>query len=175
MKVRDLSRRSLGPLDNLSVIRRYFAAVKSMDGSAVRGRKFNTERIMKLWNPKGQLKIRGKETVGEHSFSGAREISSFYVNRARGVDGQFKTNLSKIDVANAKNGEHVVVSGIRYIVTRQGEGLQAPFTHNFKLEDGKITALDIHVGKPGESKLAPIGELQIEDLGKLSAMAWMVA
>ncbi|MCG7978419.1 MAG: hypothetical protein N0E58_09850 [Candidatus Thiodiazotropha endolucinida] len=175
MDIKELSENSLGPFDNLALIRRYFANVKAMDAKTLEGDGFDVGEIMELWHKDGMLRIRGRDSIGEKTFKGAEEISSFYINRTRGVDGALSSNLSKIDVANAKNSEHVVASGIRYIVTKNGEGLQAPFTHNFILNDGKIESLDIHVGKANKSEIAPLGALQIEDMGRLSAMAWMVA
>ncbi|SFL19027.1 hypothetical protein SAMN04488518_12036 [Pseudovibrio ascidiaceicola] len=175
MDIRELNKTSLTPLSNMSVIEKYFAAVKEMDAHAVKGEKFNTDTIMELWHSGGTLSIHGKESIGEKSYTKHDEIAGFYQNRARGVDGMLATNLSKVNVANAKNDEHIVVSGLRYIINKKGEGLQAPFTHNFRLQDGRISSLDIHVGTPGKTEVAPVGALSIDDLGSLSAMAWMVA
>lgn len=175
MNINDLSDRRLEPFDNLDLIKRYFALIGDMDQAAVAEEKFSVDDVMSLWQKNGVLTIRGKETVGEHEYEGADQIAEFYTRRARGVGGEFKVNLSSIDVANSKNRDHITVSGVRYMVTRDEAGVQAPFTHNFKLADGKIAALDIHVGKPGETELAPIGALRVEDMGRLSAMAWMVA
>lgn len=175
MKAADVARRSLKPFDNLGLVRKYFAAVKEMDRAAVADRPFNTGKIMALWHDDGHLTIGGKPLDGEHSYSGGREISSFYERRANGVNGEIRVNISGIDVANAKNAEHVTASGLRYVVTRGDEGLQVPFTHNFTIRDGRITDLKIHVGVPAKSEIAPVGRLQIEDMGRLAAMAWMVA
>ncbi|SFU16732.1 hypothetical protein SAMN05444141_11311 [Pseudovibrio denitrificans] len=175
MDIRDLSKASLTPLSNMCVIEKYFSAVKKMDALAVKGEKFDTDAIMELWHEDGQLSISGKDAIGEKQFAKQDEIAGFYKNRARGVEGLFSTNLSKVNVANSKNDEHIVVSGMRYIVDQKGQGLQAPFTHNFRLSDGRISSLDIHVGTPDKTEVAPIGSLTIEDLGSLSAMAWMVA
>lgn len=174
MTIKDLSRNSLGPFDNLGVIRRYFAAVKAMDARAVKGSKFDVGAIMGLWHKDGTLKIRGS-AIGEREFKGHAKMRGFYANRARGVDGELSANLSRVTVANAKNSERVTVSGTRYVVNKAGEGMQAPFTHNFDLKDGKIAHLDIHVGQAGRSEVAPLGSLRVEDLGRLSAVAWMVA
>jgi hypothetical protein len=174
MDVKELSRGSLGPFDNLAVIRRYFSAVKSMDAKALKGTKFDVGTILDLWHRDGQLRIRG-EAIGERKFNGHKEMRGFYANRTHGADGAFSANLSRVNIANAKNHEHVTVSGVRYVVNKQGEGLQAPFTHNFDLKDGKIVGLEIHVGKAEKSEVAPLGTLKVEDLGRLSAMAWMVA
>ncbi len=175
MNINDLSSHRLEPFDNLDLIKRYFALIGDMDRAAVAEEKFGVDDIMSLWHEDGRLTIRGKETVGEHEYQGADQIAEFYQRRARGVGGEFKVNLSSIEVANSKNREHITASGVRYMVTRDETGVQAPFTHNFRLKDGQITSLDIHVGSPGETELAPVGALRVEDMGRLSAMAWMVA
>lgn len=175
MNRRDLTRDSLKPLNNLDIVRRYFASVKAMDRAAVTSKSFDTDRIMALWHDDGQLTIGGKPLGGEHSFAGAKEISSFYESRVKGVDGEIAYNVSSIEVANAKSADHVVASGLRFVVTHKEEGLQVPFTHNFIMRGGRIASLKIHVGAPSKSEIAPLGALQVEDLGRLSAMAWMVA
>ncbi|WP_162937773.1 nuclear transport factor 2 family protein [Indioceanicola profundi] len=175
MDRKEIVRKSLQPFNNIETIRKYFSAVKTMDRAAVANKKFDTGRIMALWHEDGKLTIGGKPLGGDHSYSGADEISGFYERRAKGVDGEIAVNVSSIEVANAKSADHVVASGLRYVVTHKEEGLQVPFTHNFTLRDGRIAELRIHVGTPAESKIAPLGALQIEDLGHLSAMAWMVA
>jgi hypothetical protein len=175
MDRREIARKSLQPFNNLGIVKRYFASVKTMDRAATSNKRFDTDRIMTLWHDDGKLTISGKPLGGEHSFSGANEISTFYERRAKGVDGEIAINVSSIEVANAKSAEHVVASGLRYVVTHKEEGLQVPFTHNFTLRDGRIIDLKIHVGTPAKSEIAPLGALQVEDLGRLSAMAWMVA
>ena len=175
MEISDLTNKRLEPFDNLDLVRRYFAAIGDMDKAAVAEEKYDLDDIMSLWCDDGHLTIRGKDTVGEYSFEGAKDIAGFYEKRTRGFGGNFRINLSSINVANSKNRDHITASGVRYMVTRDDAGLQAPFTHNFKLKDGKITALDIHVGTPGGTELAPVGALRVEDMGRLSAMAWMVA
>lgn len=175
MDRREIARKSLQPFDNLAVVKKYFAAVKTMDQAATSNKTFDTDRIMALWHDDGNLTISGKPLGGEHSFSGARELSKFYKQRAKGVDGEIAVNVSSIEVANAKSSDHIVASGLRYVVTHNEEGLQVPFTHNFTLRDGRITELKIHVGTPAKSEIAPVGALRVEDLGRLSAMAWMVA
>lgn len=175
MSIKALRKNSLEPFDNLSLIKRYFAAVKSMDQKAVTGKPFEVDAILKLWNEGGQLFIHGPDPIGERRFKGTRELSRFYANRARGASGAFSVNLSKINVANAKNSEQVLVSGSRYVVNKEKEGMQVPFAHNFRLSSGKIDALEITVGKAGPTDIAPIGSLTVKDLGRLAAMAWMVA
>ena len=175
MNAREISRRSLQPFDNLGVIKKYFAAVKAMDSAAVTDRPFDTDKIMSLWHEDGSLTIGGKPLGEDRQYSGARELSGFYRNRAKGVNGEIAVNVSGIDVANAKSADHVTASGLRYVVTRRKEGLQVPFTHNFTLRDGRISELRIHVGTPAKSEIAPVGALQIQDMGRLAAMAWMVA
>lgn len=175
MNAREISRRSLQPFNNLDVIKKYFAAVKKMDSSAVADRSFDTDRIMSLWHEDGTLTIGGKPLGEERRYSGTRELSGFYRRRAKGVNGEIAINVSGIDVANAKSADHVTASGLRYVVNRRKEGLQVPFTHNFTLRDGRIADLRIHVGTPARSEIAPVGALQIEDMGRLAAMAWMVA
>lgn len=175
MNAREISRRSLQPFNNLDVIKKYFAAVKAMDRAAVADRPFDTKRIMALWHENGTLTIGGKPLGEDHRYCGARELSRFYQRRARGVNGEIAVNISGIDVANAKTADHVTASGQRYVVNRREEGLQVPFTHNFTLRDGRIADLRIHVGAPTRSDIAPVGALQVEDMGRLAAMAWMVA
>lgn len=175
MPRKEIARNSLEPFSNLDVIKKYFAAVKAMDRAAVASKDFDTSRIMSLWNSDGKLTIAGKPLEGEHAYSGKREIAAFYKKRAKGVPGEIAVNLSSIEVANAKSSDRVAASGLRYVVTHQEEGLQVPFTHNFTMRDGLISELRIHVGTPARSEIAPLGALKVEDLGRLSAMAWMVA
>jgi len=175
MDRREILRNSLEPFDNLNVVKKYFAAVKVMDRAAVANKSFDTDRIMALWHDDGKLTIGGEPLGGEHSFSGANDISAFYKRRVKGVGGEIAVNISSIRVANSKSVDHVVASGLRYVVTQKEEGLQVPFTHNFTLRDGRITELSIHIGTPAKSEIAPLGALRVEDLGRLSAMAWMVA
>ncbi|MBL9204265.1 MAG: nuclear transport factor 2 family protein [Opitutaceae bacterium] len=175
MNRRDVDRNSLLPFNSLDLVRKYFASVKAMDRGAVSNKSFDTGRIMSLWHEDGKLTIGGKPLGGEHTFAGSKEITAFYRKRAKGVDGEIAVNVSSIEVANAKSADHVVASGLRYVVTHKEEGLQVPFTHNFTLRDGRIADLRIHVGTPSKSEIAPQGALRIEDLGRLSAMAWMVA
>lgn len=175
MDMNSLRKSSLEPFDNAGLIRRYFAAVKGMDAKAVAGKSFDVDAILALWNESGTLAIHGPEPLGERTFKGTAQLGKFYANRARGVDGAFKVNLSKVNVANAKAGDQVLVSGTRYVVNKTGEGMQVPFAHKFTLSDGKIEALEITVGKAGPTDIAPIGTLGVKDLGRLAAMAWMVA
>jgi ketosteroid isomerase-like protein len=175
MKYNDLARSNLVPFDNLAVIRKYFAAVKAMDKAATSQKAFDTGRIMALWHADGRLSISGKPIGEEKSYRGSREIAGFYKQRAKGVHGEIAVNASAVDVANAKSADHVVASGVRYVVTHEDEGLQIPFTHNFTMRDGRIAELRIHVGTPAKSEVAPLGNLNVEDMGRLSAMAWMVA
>lgn len=175
MSIQSLRKGSLEPFDNLALIKRYFAAVKSMDQKAVAGTPFQVDAILALWNSDGELFIHGPAPLGEQRFKGTKELRRFYANRARGVDGEFKVNLSRVNVANAKSGEQVRVSGARHVVTKDGEGLQVPFAHDFRMSGGRIDALEITVGKAGPTEAAPLGALNVQDLGRLSAMAWMVA
>ena len=175
MTIESLRKSSLDPFNNLGLIKRYFAAVKSMDQKAVAGKTFEVDAILKLWNENGELFIHGPEPIGERRFKGLKELGLFYANRARGAEGAFQVNLSKVNVANAKNGEQVLVSGSRYVVNKRQEGAQIPFAHNFKLTSGKIDSLEITVGKAAQTEIAPLGSLSVTDLGRLSAMAWMVA
>jgi ketosteroid isomerase-like protein len=175
MKYNDLARSNLVPFDNLAIIKKYFAAVKAMDKAAVSQKAFDTDRIMALWHGDGRLTIGGKPIGDDKSYRGSREIAGFYKQRARGVPTEIAVNASAVDVANAKSADHVVASGVRYVVTHDDEGLQVPFTHNFTMRDGRIAELRIHVGAPAKSEVAPLGNLKVEDMGRLSAMAWMVA
>jgi ketosteroid isomerase-like protein len=175
MDRKELARLNREPFDNLGIAKKYFAAVKTMDRAATRGRDFGTDKILALWSADGKLTIGGKQFGEDRSYTGLKEIDGFYRHRARGVDGAFALNHSTVDVANAKSADHVTASGQRYVVTANDEGLQVPFTHNFTMRDGKITELRIHVGVPGKTSIAPLGALQVEDMGRLSAMAWMVA
>ena len=175
MNIQSIRQSSLEPFDNLALIRRYFAAVKTMDRSAVAGKSFDVDAILSLWGPGGTLVVRGPEPIGERTFKGLKELRKFYVNRARGVDGAFAENLSQIGVANAKASDQVLASGKRYVVTKNGEGMQVPFAHKFTLSGGKVAALEISVGKAEPTEIAPLGNLEVQDMGRLAAMAWMVA
>jgi hypothetical protein len=125
MDRKQILQKSLEPFDNVAVVKRYFSAVKAMDRSALAKRNFNTDRIMALWHDEGRLTISGKP-MGEHSFSGAGEISTFYERRAKGIGGEISVNISSIQVANAKNSEHVVASGQRYVVTASQPTVRPP-------------------------------------------------
>jgi ketosteroid isomerase-like protein len=175
MDISSLRKASLEPFDNIALIRRYFAAVKAMDQNALKGSPVEPKAIMALWDKGGELAIHGPDPIGERRFKGTRELQGFYARRARGVDGELKINLSKVNTAQSKSGEQVTVSGSRYVVARSGEGMQVPFAHKFTIADGRITALEISVGKAAETEIAPLGTLGVTDLGRLSAMAWMVA
>ena len=175
MDIASLRKSSLDPFDNLALIRRYFAAVKTMDRNALKGTAIEPDAIMSLWNDTGELAIHGPDPIGERRFSGSTEVKDFYSRRARGVHGELSVNLSKVNTAQSKSGEQVTVSGSRYVVGKSGEGMQVPFAHKFTIAEGRISALEITVGKAGPTDLAPLGTLSVTDLGRLSAMAWMVA
>lgn len=175
MGISSLRKASLEPFDNIALIRRYFAAVKAMDQNALKGTPAEPKAIMSLWDEGGELAIRGPDPIGERRFKGASELADFYTRRARGVDGELSVNLSKVNTAQSKSGEQVAVSGSRYVVAKSGEGMQVPFGHKFTIANGRITALEISVGKATATEIAPLGTLNVTDLGRLSAMAWMVA
>lgn len=175
MSVNSLRKSSLDPFKRLSLIKRYFTEVKSMDQKAVAGKPYEVDAILKLWNEGGELFIHGPEPIGERRFKGTKKLAEFYTNRAKGARGTFQVNLSKVNVANAKGDEQVLVSGARYVVNKNKEGMQVPFAHSFRMASGKIDALEITVGKAAPTDIAPIGTLSVKDLGRLSAMAWMVA
>lgn len=175
MKLSDVKRQALEPFDSLSLTSRYFAAVKSMDAGVAKSRKAGVSSVMKLWGEDGALRITGPEPIGDRSYATPEEILGFYKNRGHGIDKLISANVSQVRVANAKSAEHVTISGTRYVVNTRGEGLQVPFTHNFEIRDGLIRSLHINIGKPNASEVAPQGALNIEDMGRLAAMAWMVA
>jgi hypothetical protein len=175
MDIKSIRKGSLDPFNNVALIKRYFSGVKSMDASAVGGKTFSVEAIMKLWADDGELVLRGPEPIGEKRFKGPKELKAFYANRARGVKGALKVNLSSINTTSAKSSEQVLVAGARYVVNAAGEGMQVPFAHKFRMDGGKIKDLEITVGKAGPSEIAPLGTLGVKDLGRLAAMAWMVA
>ena len=68
-----------------------------------------------------------------------------------------------------------MASGRRYVISENGEGMEVPFTHAFEMDGRRIKTLRIRVGDPQKSEIAPSGSLEIEDMGRLAAMAWMVA
>jgi ketosteroid isomerase-like protein len=175
MDIKSLRKSSLDPFDKVAVIKKYFAAVKSMDTNALAGKPVDVDNILRLWDEKGTLTIKGPQPIGEQTFKGVKQLRGFYEKRARGVDGVFKVNMSSINSAGAKSAEQVLVAGARYVVNAAGEGMQVPFAHNFKMSEDKITQLEITVGKAGKTDVAPLGTLSVQDLGRLSAMAWMVA
>jgi hypothetical protein len=119
--------------------------------------------------------LQGPDPIGEHRFKGPKELKAFYANRARGVSGALKVNLSQVNTASGKSSEQVLVAGSRYVVNGAGEGMQVPFAHKFRMDGGKIKGLEITVGKAGPTDIAPLGALGVKDLGRLAAMAWMVA
>ena len=175
MDRKQLESKSLEPFDNLGIVKKYFSAVKAMDKATQAQRKFDTGKIMSLWQADGKLTIGGKPIGEDKSYAGQSQIESFYQHRAKGVHEKIAVNLSTIDVANAKSSGHIVASGQRYVVNHKNEGMQVPFTHNFTLNQGKIAELKIHIGSPATSEIAPLGTLAVEDMGRLAAMAWMVA
>ncbi len=175
-KQADLQRRTLAPLDNMAKIRQYFQVIKQLDGMITKGQQTNVKGILRLWDAAGELTLTGPDPIGQHVFRGGEELAKFYTQRGTGIAGHISTQFARVTVANAKSAEHVVVSGIRYVVNSKGEGMQAPFTHNFVLNDrGQIQSLHINVGQPSVSEVADPGSLKIEDMGRLAAMAWMVA
>jgi ketosteroid isomerase-like protein len=175
MDIKSLRKSSLDPFDKVAMIKKYFAAVKSMDSNALAGKRVDVDSILRLWGEKGTLTIKGPQPLGEQTFKGVKQLRGFYENRARGVDGVFKVNLSSINSAAARSAEQVLVAGARYVVNAAGEGMQIPFSHNFTISEDQITQLQITVGKAGKTNIAPLGTLSVQDLGRLSAMAWMVA
>lgn len=165
-------------LDNLTTINQYFKLVARMDKANLRSKTPPIDNILKLWSKKGQLKISGPKPMGEHAFKGEKHLADFYENRSRGIPETFRRMI--LDMAGAKSvskGEHrAVANGVRHLLTTEGEGLAVPFSHDFMFDDdGQITALSINIGKPGASPIAPQGALEIQDMGKLAALAWMVA
>lgn len=175
MKVNDLKRRALKPFDSLQLAKRYFAAVKSMDAAAPATRKSGIAAVMRLWSPQGTLRITGPDPIGEQSFSDPAAIRRFYAERGKGVHDVLDVNVSTVGVANAKSPERLTISGTRYVVNTKGEGMEVPFTHNFDIEGSRIRSLHINIGQARASEVAPIGSLGVEDMGRLAAMAWMVA
>jgi hypothetical protein len=175
MDIKSIRKESLNPFNNVALIKRYFSSVKLMDTSAVAGKKFSVDPIMKLWADDGELVLQGPDPIGEHRFKGPKELKAFYANRARGVSGALKVNLSQVNTASGKSSEQVLVAGSRYVVNGAGEGMQVPFAHKFRMDGGKIKGLEITVGKAGPTDIAPLGALGVKDLGRLAAMAWMVA
>jgi hypothetical protein len=175
MKISELKRRTLEPFNSLGLAKRYFSAVKAMDSTVQRVHQKGVQSVLKLWAKNGELTITGPEPIGERNYRDLKELREFYGNRGKGVDKYISVNISRVGVATAKSAEHITVSGMRYVVNNDGEGLQVPFTHNFHLADGLIQRLHINVGRPASSEVAPVGTLQVEDMGRLAAVAWMVA
>lgn len=175
MDLADVKRQAMGPFDSLSLTNRYFEAVKAMDGKAERTRKGGVSSVMKLWAEDGKLRITGPDPIGDREYGTPDEIRGFYERRGKGIDKFLSANVSRVNVANAKSAEHITISGTRYVVNTRGEGLQVPFTHNFDVRDGHIVGLHINIGKPAATEVAALGALKIEDMGKLAAVAWMVA
>ena len=172
---RALRRDSLEPLDRLSMARRYFRAVKVMDRGALKGRTSGVDQILKLWNEDGVLQLRGPEPIGNRTYKGYKDLAKFYKRRTKGLASELGFNLS--NVQSAKAGETgLTVGGKRLVISSKGEGIEVPFSHTFQTNKrGEITSLRIQVGKAKATELAPQGSLQIEDMGRLAAMAWMVA
>lgn len=175
MRVAELKSDAFKPFAGIALTKRYFGAVKSMDSGKGRSREKGVRAILDLWSKDGELRITGPEPIGDRRFASPAALREFYSNRTKGIDKVIDLNLSTVNVANAKSGDHVTVSGTRYVVNKDGEGMQVPFTHNFELEDGAIKRLHINIGKPTESAVAPLGTLRVQDMGRLAAMAWMVA
>jgi hypothetical protein len=165
-------------LDNLSKINRYFKLVAKMDKANIKSKMPPVKNIMEMWSKEGVLEITGDKKFGKHSFKGQKELSAFYEKRARGIPDTFRRMVLNMAGAKsvARNEGRAVANGVRHLLTRDGQGLAVPFSHDFSFDDnGLITSLHINIGKPNESPIAPQGNLDIKDMGKLAAVAWMVA
>ena len=175
MKRVDVNRGSLKPFAQMNVIGRYFKAVKKMDKGALKGQDVDVDGILKLWKADGVLTLHGPSPIDDQKFHGSKDLASFYQRRTKGVDRGLSFNTSRVSVANAKGNDHLVVSGRRFVISEKGEGMEVPFTHKFTMNGSHIQELHIHVGTPTSTELAPQGSLDVEDMGRLAAMAWMVA
>lgn len=165
-------------LDNLTTINRYFKLVARMDKANLSSKTPPIEKILKLWNAKGQLRISGPSPMGEHAFTGNRSLAGFYEKRVQGIPETFRRMVLNMEGAKSvrKCENRAVANGVRHLLTTEGEGLAVPFSHDFTFDDdGLISSLSIHIGKPASSPIAPKGSLGIKDMGKLAAVAWMVA
>lgn len=176
MSKTNLQTKPLEPLDNLAAVRRYFREIQRLDRAAMAGQPVDVGAIMRLWAADSQLVLTGPEAIGKHEFSCYKDLAGFYEGRANGVPKLLSTLFARVNVVNAKSGQHIVASGVRYAVNSRGEGIEAPFTHNFKFDArGRISSLHINIGQPGPTELAPQGRLSIQDMGELARAAWMVA
>lgn len=165
------------PIAAVTTAQSYFAQIQSLDYEALGGGKFDPAAMMSLWDPDGTLTITGPEPIGSRTFRGEKEISSFYQNRAA---GGIAKELSQVvwNLESVAASEHGVltVRGMRYLVDPKGHGFQVSFQHNFTLNsDGSIKSLVLQVGEPDATPLVERGGLSVEDMGRLTSMAWMVA
>lgn len=175
MNRNNIKRGSLKPFEEIALLNRYFRSVKKMDAAASRGKSAGVEDILGLWADDGTLELSGAEPIGQRVFRGREELRAFYEGRSRGVEKVLQFNVSSVNVASARSAGRLVASGVRHVVSATGEGMEVPFTHNFELQGGRIHSLKIHIGAPRAGEVAPLGLLQVEDMGRLAAVAWMVA
>lgn len=168
--------RPLAVLDNMTTVRRYFQEVERLDEAAMSRADIDPKAILKLWTADGEMVLAGPEPLGQRRMLGRKELEAFYRGRGHGVADVLSRLAKAVTQSISEPGDQVVVKGTRYAVSTRGEGVEAPFTHSFQLTpQGKISRLRIEVGGPRASDHAPQGALRIEDMGRLTAVAWAVA
>lgn len=169
-------------LNIMDAVKHYFESVLLLDEGALKNHSKMVQQavsgFMGVWSPKGKLTITGPEPIGMQDYQGEKAIHSFYARKGKGFEGLLGgTSMPKaVSNINITAANQAIVSGQRTVITPDGEGMVIAFTHNFRFEeDGKLRSLHIHVGDPEKSEMAPMGNLSIQDMGKLAAVAWMVA
>lgn len=166
----------------MSAVQKYFEAVLMLDDGALNSKSKAVKQaisgFMEIWSPEGKLTITGPEPIGLREYRGQAEIQSFYARKGEGFanligGSQMPKAFTNISVTS---NSQAIISGHRTVAAPDGEGMDIAFTHNFHFEDdGKIGSLHLHVGDPEKSAMVPMCNLSIQDMGKLAAVAWMVA
>jgi hypothetical protein len=156
----------------------YFEQIQLLDYEARGGGgKFDPGVMMSLWDPDGMLTIVGPEPLGTRTFRGQKEISDFYQNRAAGtISKELSEMVWNLESTVAAGDGALTVRGTRYLVDSRGRGFEVSFQHNFRLNtDGSIKSLVLQVDDPRRSQFIPLRRLSVQDMGRLTSLAWMVA
>jgi hypothetical protein len=162
--------------DNVATVVSYFDQVLAMDQAAMNRLPYDVLGLVLLWAPDGQLTLEGTPDFGSHVYNGQAELTQFYTDRQNGQADTFSMDNKASPTPLATGPDDVQATGYRHLVNHSGEGFKISYTHNFHFRpDGKIQSLHVQVGPPEPTDLAPIGSLTMQDMGRLSVVAWMVA
>lgn len=154
------------------------------------------ERLRELWDPDGVFEFAGSPPV-TGTFTGINAITVLYQNRfaANGMPLRLQGLHDEQDAEDAERGietalgivetdvhrvrvlddERAVAGWTTVIGTRDRHGFQVSGSHSFTFKDGKISRLRIVVSpKPDPTEQFDLSALSVDDIGRLSLMAWAV-